>query len=163
MIRRATPADVQPITDMIYELADYQKALDECTVKAEQIGEALFGPAATAFAHVAVNSADDVVGMALWFRNFSTWDGAHGIYLEDLYVKPSQRGSGHGKALLAALAKECTDNDYTRLSWSVLNWNTPSIKFYESLGADAKTEWTTYRLTGTHLGALAAEAEAEAE
>ncbi|MDN5545622.1 MAG: GNAT family N-acetyltransferase, partial [Rhodococcus sp. (in: high G+C Gram-positive bacteria)] len=75
MIRRATPADVQPITDMIYELADYQKALDECTVKAEQIGEALFGPAATAFAHVAVNSADDVVGMALWFRNFSTWDG----------------------------------------------------------------------------------------
>lgn len=97
MIRRATPADVQPITDMIYELADYQKALDECTVKAEQIGEALFGPAATAFAHVAVNSADDVVGMALWFRNFSTWDGAHGIYLEDLYVKPSQRGSGHGK------------------------------------------------------------------
>lgn len=158
MIRRATPADVQPITDMIYELADYQKALDECTVKAEQISEALFGPAATAFAHVAVNSADDVVGMALWFRNFSTWDGAHGIYLEDLYVKPSQRGSGHGKALLAALAKECTDNDYTRLSWSVLNWNTPSIKFYESLGADAKTEWTTYRLTGTHLGAFAAEA-----
>ena len=106
-----------------------------------------------------VRTGRDGLRARLWFRNFSTWDGAHGIYLEDLYVKPSQRGSGHGKALLAALAKECTDNDYTRLSWSVLNWNTPSIRFYESLGADAKTEWTTYRLTGTHLGALAAEAE----
>jgi GNAT superfamily N-acetyltransferase len=156
MIRRATPADIQPITDMIYELADYQKAIDECIVKPAQISEALFGDAASAFAHVAVSDNGDVVGMALWFRNFSTWEGVYGIYLEDLYVKPSERGSGHGKALLAALAKECTDNNYSRLSWSVLNWNTPSIEFYESLGAEAKTEWTTYRLTGDHLGSLAA-------
>lgn len=161
MIRRATPADVPDITDMIYELADYQKAREECTVSAAQIGEALFGDGASAFAHVAVEDSDgtdEVVGMALWFRNFSTWDGAHGIYLEDLYVKPSRRGSGHGKALLAALAEECTANGYTRLSWSVLNWNSSSIAFYESLGADAQTEWTTYRLTGDPLDALAAQA-----
>lgn len=163
MIRRATPADVQPITDMIYELADYQNALDSCTVKPDQIGDALFGDAlagkaVSTFAHVAVSDDGDVVGMALWFRNFSTWDGVHGIYLEDLYVKPAHRGSGHGKSLLAALAKECADNEYTRLSWSVLDWNTPSITFYKSLGADPQTDWTTFRLSGDHLEALAAQA-----
>ncbi|MGC0364877.1 L-amino acid N-acyltransferase YncA [Rhodococcus sp. 27YEA15] len=158
MIRRAVASDVPAITEMIYELAEYQNAVAECTVRPEQITEALFGDAPSTFAHVAVEHGGAVVGMALWFRNFSTWDGVHGIYLEDLYVKPDRRGSGHGKDLLAALARECTANGYTRLSWSVLAWNAPSIAFYESLGADAKSDWVTYRLTGSHLDTLAAQA-----
>ncbi len=155
MIRRAVPEDVSAITAMIYELAEYQKARDECTVTADQIDDALFGPQPSTFAHVATNDDDRVVGIAVWFRNFSTWDGTHGIYLEDLFVSPSERGSGHGKALLATLAKECVDNGYTRLSWSVVNWNKPSIAFYESLDARPQDEWTTYRLTGDPLGRLA--------
>lgn len=157
MIRRAQPDDVQAMTDMIHELADHQRAREECTVTAEQIREALFGEHPSAFAHVAENEDHRVVGIAVWFRNFSTWDGAHGIYLEDLFVRPSARGDGHGKALLATLAKECIDSGYTRLSWSVVNWNEPSIKFYESLGASPQEEWTTYRLTGDRLDALASE------
>ncbi|WP_072687891.1 GNAT family N-acetyltransferase [Rhodococcus marinonascens] len=155
MIRRAVPEDVSAITDMIYELAEYQKARDECTVTADQMRDALFGPQPSTFAHVAVGDGGRVVGIAVWFRNFSTWDGTHGIYLEDLFVSPAERGSGHGKALLATLAKECADNGYTRLSWSVLNWNTASIAFYESLDAHSHDEWITYRLTGDPLGRLA--------
>ena len=107
---------------------------------------------------VADGSEEDgvVVGTALWFLNFSTWDGVHGIYLEDLYVQPSFRGRGYGKALLATLARECVDNGYTRLAWSVLKWNTPSIEFYDSLGAQAQDEWTGYRLSGEPLARLAA-------
>ncbi|PBC59193.1 GNAT family N-acetyltransferase [Rhodococcus sp. ACPA1] len=157
MIRRAVPEDVSAITAMIYELAEHQRAHDECTVTADQIDDALFGPQPSTFAHVAANEDDRVVGIAVWFRNFSTWDGTHGIYLEDLFVSPSERGSGHGKALLATLAKECVDNGYTRLSWSVVNWNKPSIAFYESLDAHPQDEWTTYRLTGDPLGRLASE------
>jgi len=157
MIRRATPDDAAAITGLIYDLADYEKARHECTVTVEQITTALFGENPSAFCHVA-EEAGDVIGLALWFRNFSTWDGVHGIYLEDLFVLPERRGAGHGKALLAALAKECADNDYSRLSWSVLNWNAPSIAFYESLGATAQDEWTTYRLSGDALGSLAEQA-----
>ncbi|MET4609637.1 GNAT superfamily N-acetyltransferase [Rhodococcus sp. PvR044] len=157
MIRRATPDDAAAITGLIYDLADYEKARHECTVTVEQITTALFGENPSAFCHVA-EEAGDVIGLALWFRNFSTWDGVHGIYLEDLFVLPERRGAGHGKALLAALAKECADNDYSRLSWSVLNWNAPSIAFYESLGATAQEEWTTYRLSGDALGSLAEQA-----
>ncbi|MBP1163079.1 MULTISPECIES: GNAT family N-acetyltransferase [Rhodococcus] len=157
MIRRATPDDAAAITGLIYDLAEYEKARHECTVTVEQITTALFGENPSAFCHVA-EEAGDVIGLALWFRNFSTWDGVHGIYLEDLFVLPERRGAGHGKALLAALAKECADNDYSRLSWSVLNWNAPSIAFYESLGATAQDEWTTYRLSGDALGSLAEQA-----
>jgi GNAT superfamily N-acetyltransferase len=157
MIRRATPDDAAAITGLIYDLAEYEKARHECTVTVEQITTALFGENPSAFCHVA-EEAGDVIGLALWFRNFSTWDGVHGIYLEDLFVLPERRGAGHGKALLAALAKECADNDYSRLSWSVLNWNAPSIAFYESLGATAQDEWTTYRLSGDALGRLAKQA-----
>jgi GNAT superfamily N-acetyltransferase len=154
MIRRATPDDAAAITGLIYDLAEYEKARHECTVTVEQITTALFGENPSAFCHVA-EEAGDVIGLALWFRNFSTWDGVHGIYLEDLFVLPERRGAGHGKALLAALAKECADNGYSRLSWSVLNWNAPSIAFYESLDAIAQDEWTTYRLSGDALGRLA--------
>ncbi|AQA23771.1 acetyltransferase domain protein [Rhodococcus sp. MTM3W5.2] len=157
MIRRATPDDAPAITGLIYDLAEYEKARHECSVTVEQITTALFGENPSAFCHVA-EEAGDVIGLALWFRNFSTWDGVHGIYLEDLFVLPERRGAGHGKALLAALAKECADNDYSRLSWSVLNWNAPSIAFYESLGAAAQDEWTTYRLSGDALGGLAKQA-----
>jgi GNAT superfamily N-acetyltransferase len=157
MIRRATPDDAAAITGLIYDLAEYEKARHECTVTVEQITTALFGENPSAFCHVA-EEAGDVIGLALWFRNFSTWDGVHGIYLEDLFVLPERRGAGHGKALLAALAKECADNGYSRLSWSVLNWNAPSIAFYESLDATAQDEWTTYRLSGDALGRLAKQA-----
>jgi GNAT superfamily N-acetyltransferase len=157
MIRRATPDDAAAITGLIYDLAEYEKARHECTVTVEQITTALFGENPSAFCHVA-EEAGDVIGLALWFRNFSTWDGVHGIYLEDLFVLPERRGAGHGKALLAALAEECADNGYSRLSWSVLNWNAPSIAFYESLDATAQDEWTTYRLSGDALGRLAKQA-----
>ncbi|MCW3470076.1 GNAT family N-acetyltransferase [Rhodococcus pyridinivorans] len=159
MIRRATPEDVPAITGLIYDLAEYEKARHECTVVPEQIHEALFGPQPSVYAHVAEESGEDgtegrVVGVALWFRNFSTWDGVHGIYLEDLFVRPEHRGEGHGRALLAALAHECVERGYTRLSWSVLDWNEPSIGFYRSLGAVAQDEWTTFRLSGPALQAL---------
>lgn len=156
-IRRAEQGDVADITELIYLLAEHQRAKDECSVTQAQISDALFGDNPAAFAHVAVNDDDAVVGIAVWFLNFSTWDGSHGIYLEDLYVRQSARGGGHGKALLAALAKECVDNGYTRLAWSVANWNTPSIEFYESLDAKPQNEWTTYRLAGQPLQALADE------
>ncbi len=154
MIRRAKQDDVEAITGLVYELADYEESLDHCTVKPEQIAAALFGPAPSVFAHVA-ESDGEIVGVALWFLNFSTWDGVNGIYLEDLYVQPAFRGAGHGKALLAALATECIEKGYTRLSWWVLDWNTPSIGFYRSLGAVAQDEWTTFRMTGAALAALA--------
>jgi len=159
VIRRATPEDVEAITGLVYDLAEYEKARHECTVVPQQIHDALFGPEPSVFAHVAEEPATDgaparVVGVALWFRNFSTWDGVHGIYLEDLYVRPEHRGKGHGRALLAALAQECVERGYTRLSWSVLDWNTPSIGFYRSLGAVPQDEWTTFRLSGDALQAL---------
>lgn len=157
MIRRAIEADVQAITGLIHELAEYEKSSDQCSVRPEQIRTALFGANPSVFAHVA-EIEDTVVGVALWFLNFSTWDGVNGIYLEDLYVQPASRGSGLGTELLSALAAECADNGYTRLSWWVLNWNTPSIGFYESLGAVAQDEWTTFRMTGDALAALAARA-----
>lgn len=158
IVRRATPADASAITGLIYELAEYEKARHECTVVPAQIETALFGPEPAVFAHVVevvTENGPQVVGTAIWFRNFSTWDGVHGIYLEDLYVTPEHRGAGYGTALLATLAEECVTKGYTRLAWSVLNWNTPSIGFYESLNAVAQDEWTTYRLSGDALAALA--------
>ncbi|MEU5843432.1 GNAT family N-acetyltransferase [Rhodococcus sp. NPDC047139] len=160
MIRRATPDDVDAITGLIYDLAEYEKARHECTVVPDQIREALFGHTPSVYAHVAEEVGPDgspqVVGVALWFRNFSTWDGVHGIYLEDLFVRPEHRGKGHGRALLAALAHECVERGYTRLSWSVLDWNEPSIGFYRSLGAVPQDEWTTFRLSGDALRLLGA-------
>lgn len=154
MIRRATPADLAAVTALVYDLAEYEKSRAECTVTEEQLAVALFGANPALFGHV-VEDDGVVVGTALWFRNFSTWDGVHGIYLEDLYVRPEFRGRGHGTGLLAALARECVDHGYSRLVWSVLNWNTPSIEFYDSLGARPQDEWTGYRLSGDALAALA--------
>jgi GNAT superfamily N-acetyltransferase len=155
MIRTATPADIPAVHTLIRELADYEKAPDEARATPEQLHEALFGDRPAAYAHIAEDdTTGEAVGYALWFLNFSTWRGVHGIYLEDLYVRPEARGGGHGKALLTELARICVERGYERLEWSVLNWNTPSIAFYEALGARPQDEWTVYRLTDEALGAL---------
>lgn len=154
MIRTAAPADVPVIHAMVRELAEYEKALHEAEATEEQLHEALFGERPAAYAHIAESDDGEVAGFALWFLNFSTWRGVHGIYLEDLYVRPERRGGGHGKALLAELARICVERGYGRLEWSVLNWNAPSIAFYESLGARPQDEWTVYRLTDGALAEL---------
>ncbi|WAL96285.1 GNAT family N-acetyltransferase [Streptomyces sp. Je 1-369] len=155
MIRTATPADVPVIHALVRDLATYEKVPDEAKATEEQLREALFGERPAAFAHIAEDDASgDVVGFALWFLNFSTWRGVHGIYLEDLYVRPEARGGGHGRALLTELARICVERGYERLEWSVLDWNEPSIDFYRSLGALPQDEWTVYRLTDGALDAL---------
>ncbi|MEU8539305.1 GNAT family N-acetyltransferase [Streptomyces sp. NPDC048717] len=154
MIRTATPADIPVVHEMIRDLAEYEKALHEVRATPEHLREALFGEHPAAFAHIAETDTGEVAGFALWFLNFSTWRGVHGIYLEDLYVRPELRGGGHGKALLAELARICVERGYERLEWSVLDWNAPSIAFYESLDAGAQDEWTVYRLTDDALKRL---------
>lgn len=152
-IRRIREADLEAVVGLVHELADYEREPDSCHLTVEQLGTALFGESPALFGHVAEVDGE-IVGCALWFRNFSTWQGVHGVYLEDLYVSPAQRGTGLGVALLQALAVECAERGYGRLEWSVLDWNAPSIAFYESLGATAMAEWTTYRLTGDALARL---------
>ncbi|MFF5028015.1 N-acetyltransferase family protein [Streptomyces collinus] len=155
MIRSATPADVPVVHALIRELAEYEKAPQEARASEEQLREALFGERPAAFAHIAEDeTTGEPVGFALWFLNFSTWRGVHGIYLEDLYVRPSVRGGGHGRALLTELARICVSRGYERLEWSVLNWNRPAIGFYEALGARPQDEWTVYRLTDDALAEL---------
>ncbi|MEW1907778.1 GNAT family N-acetyltransferase [Kitasatospora sp. NPDC085895] len=154
MIRTAEAADVPVIHAMIRELAEYERAVDEARATPEQLHDALFGEHPAVFGLIAEDDAGEPVGFALWFRNFSTWRGTHGIYLEDLYVRPSARGGGHGRALLAELARICTARGYARLEWSVLDWNEPSIGFYKSLGAVPMDEWTVFRLTDGALAEL---------
>ncbi len=139
---------------LVRELAEYEHALDQCHLTNKQLEARLFGANAAVFGHVAEVDGE-VVAICIWFLNFSTWDGVHGIYLEDLYVTPKHRGKGIGKACLELLAKICVERGYTRLQWQVLDWNTPSIKFYESLGSVDLAEWRTHRLTGKALNALA--------
>ncbi|WP_432138846.1 MULTISPECIES: N-acetyltransferase family protein [unclassified Streptomyces] len=154
MIRVATPDDVPVIHALIRELAEYEKAPDEARATPEQLREALFGARPAVFAHVAQDGDGEVVGFALWFLNFSTWRGTHGVHLEDLYVRPAARGGGYGKALLTELARLCVARGYQRLEWSVLDWNRPAIDFYERLGAVPQDEWRGYRLTDEALAAL---------
>ncbi|BBX39778.1 GNAT family N-acetyltransferase [Mycobacterium simiae] len=153
-IRRAIPADAADITDMIHALAEFEHAADQCTVSEKQIRTALFGSSPIVHAHVAeVDGA--IAAMALWFVNFSTWDGVGGIYLEDLFVRNEFRRRGLARRLLATLAGECVDSGYTRLSWAVLNWNVDAITLYDGVGAQPQDEWTTYRLSGSALAELA--------
>lgn len=154
MIRRAAPQDAADITDMVHALAEFERAASECTVTETQIAAALFGDSPTVYGHVAEVDGE-IAAMALWFVNFSTWDGVAGIYLEDLFVRPGFRRRGLARALLAALAAECLDNGYTRLSWAVLNWNVDAIALYDGVGAAPQREWTTYRLSGPSLAELA--------
>jgi GNAT superfamily N-acetyltransferase len=154
MIRPARPRDVLQIHRLIRDLAEYEKSLDQVTGTEEDLHRALFAGRPAVFAHVAEHSGT-VAGFALWFLNYSTWTGRHGIYLEDLYVMPGLRGTGLGRALLAELAGICVQNGYDRLQWWVLDWNSAARGFYESLGAAAMDEWTVHRLTGPALRALA--------
>jgi len=154
VIRPATPADVARILELIRELADYERALSKVTASEYGLRDALFAAQPAVFAHVA-DVGGEVAGFALWFLNFSTWLGRHGIYLEDLYVTPAMRGYGLGKALLAELAAICVRRGYGRLEWWVLDWNEPAIGFYRSLGALPMSEWTVQRLTGQPLADLA--------
>ena len=153
-IRRIAPSDVERVVTLVYELADYEKAPQECHLTPAQLRVALFGPSPALFGHVAEQDGE-VVGFALWFLSFSTWRGVHGIYLEDLFVRPACRGSGLGRALLTTLARECVERGYQRFEWSVLDWNAPAIGFYESLGATPVDGWTRYRLADDALAALA--------
>jgi GNAT superfamily N-acetyltransferase len=155
MIRPATPADVPVIHRLIRELADYERSLAEVTATEQDLHDSLFAAQPAVFAHVAEHEGE-VVGFALWFLNYSTWLGKHGIYLEDLYVTPQQRGRGLGKGLLAELAEICVQRGYGRLEWWVLDWNAPAIGFYRSIGAIGMDEWTVQRLAGPALRALAA-------
>jgi GNAT superfamily N-acetyltransferase len=161
VIRPAVPADVPALIRLIRELAAYERAPAEAVASEEQLRAALFDADPRVFCDVAEQDGE-VVGMALWFVNFSTWLGRLGIYLEDLYVTPSRRGHGHGRALLATLARRCVERGYGRLEWSVLDWNEPAIRFYRSLGAVGMDEWTVQRISGPALGALALEAPADA-
>ncbi|MFF3216540.1 GNAT family N-acetyltransferase [Streptomyces sp. NPDC002886] len=157
MIRSAVLSDVPVIQAMIRELAEYEKVPHEARATEEQLREALFGERPAAFAHLAVTAEGEAVGFSLWFLSFSTWRGVHGIYLEDLYVRPGVRGGGHGKALLRELARICVERGYERLEWSVLKWNEPTIAFYEALGARPQDEWSVYRLTDGALAELGGE------
>jgi GNAT superfamily N-acetyltransferase len=154
VIREIQPADVDAVVAMVHELAAYERAPAECHLTAEQLHSALFGPAPALFGHVATD-AGEPVGFALWFLNFSTWRGVHGVYLEDLYVRPQARGGGHGRALLATLARVCVERGYGRLDWAVLDWNTPARDVYATLGGTALTDWVPYRLDGDALVSLA--------
>ncbi|MDT0348854.1 GNAT family N-acetyltransferase [Pseudonocardia charpentierae] len=160
-IRPVERHDVDAVVGLVHELADYERAAEHCLLTADQLHTALFGPSPALYGHVA-EVADEkggatVVGCALWFLNFSTWRGVHGLYLEDLYVQPAHRGSGIGRALLARLAAVCAERGLARLEWAVLDWNAPSIGFYRSLGAVEMDEWTVFRLDGAALAALGTE------
>ena len=154
-VRVATPEDVPDVLRLIRALADYEREPEAVETAEADLQRWVFGDDPVANVLVAESPpGGPVVGMALWFRTYSTWTGVPGIYLEDLFVDPAFRGSGLGKALLTALARIAVDRGYRRVEWAVLDWNTPSIEFYEALGARPLQEWSTYRLTGTALESL---------
>jgi GNAT superfamily N-acetyltransferase len=152
--RPAVAGDVPEILAMIRELAAFEREPDAVEASEALIKTALFGPRPAAFAHMATADDGTPVGFALWFLNFSTWRGRHGIYLEDLYVRPAARGSGAGRALLTELARICVARGYGRLEWWVLDWNADAHAFYGRLGAVPMDEWTVWRLTGDALERL---------
>ncbi|MWA06401.1 GNAT family N-acetyltransferase [Actinomadura sp. LD22] len=154
MIRPAAPDDVPEILRFIRELAEYERALHEVKATEEQLHARFFGDDPRAHVLIAEHEGR-VAGFAVWFLTFSTWNGTHGIHLEDLFVDPGVRGHGYGKALLTELARIADERGYGRVEWAVLDWNEPAIGFYESLGARPQDEWTTYRLTGDALIKLA--------
>jgi ribosomal protein S18 acetylase RimI-like enzyme len=154
LVRPATPTDVPRLLGFIQELAEYEREPDAVNADIDSLQSVLFAERPHVFAHV-VEIDGEVVGMAIWFLNFSTWEGTHGVYLEDLYVSPAARGRGAGRALLRALAGICVDNGYARLELSVLDWNLPAIGFYRTLGAVGMDEWTVQRVSGAALQALA--------
>ena len=153
-IRPAKPGDEAELTRMCHELAAFEKAAERCTVTENQMRTALFGEPPTLHAHVAQVGGETAAG-ALWFYNFSTWDGVAGIYIEDLYVRPNFRRRGLARALLSTLARDCVEAGYTRLSWAVLDWNANAIALYESVGGQPQGDWISYRVSGSALSDLA--------
>ncbi|QXQ11703.1 GNAT family N-acetyltransferase [Paeniglutamicibacter sp. Y32M11] len=154
-IRPARPDDAAAILSLIHELAVFEREPDAVKNTQEQLTAHLFGPDPQVYAHV-VEEDGTVLGFALWFLTYSTWEGTHGIHLEDLYVSETRRGAGHGKALLSTLARLAVQRGYKRVEWSVLDWNAPAIGFYDSLGAGTMNGWSVRRLEGAALAELGA-------
>lgn len=154
MIRPAVKEDAPIILQLIKELAEYEKAPNEVIATIKDIEATIFTEDPKVFCEL-VEIDGNVVGMAIWFLNYSTWQGRHGIYLEDLYIKPEFRGKGLGKALLQHLARICSERGYGRFQWWVLDWNSPAIEFYHSIGAVPMSEWTVFRVSGEPLRKLA--------
>ena len=152
-IRPAQQDEVGIVLQLIHDLALYEKAPNEVEATENELLETIFVDNARVFCDV-VDVNGEIAGMAIWFLNYSTWQGKHGIYLEDLFIKPEFRGKGYGKALLKHLAKVCDERGYGRFQWWVLDWNSPAIEFYKSLGAVAMDEWTVYRVSGDPLKKL---------
>jgi GNAT superfamily N-acetyltransferase len=152
-IRAANVEEAPIILNLIKDLAEYEKAPDEVEANESDLIATIFAENPKVFCDV-VDVDGEIVGMAIWFLNYSTWQGKHGIYLEDLFIKPEFRGRGYGKALLQHLAAICNERGYGRFQWWVLDWNSPAIEFYRALGAEAMSEWTVYRVSGQHLRQL---------
>jgi GNAT superfamily N-acetyltransferase len=153
-LRSARPGEGPLVLGFVRELAEYERLTHQVDASEAMIERALFGPGANAFAEIA-EWAGEPVGFALWFLNFSTFRGRNGLYLEDLFVRPSHRGRGIGQAMLGRLARKCVENDYARFEWSVLDWNAPSIRFYEARGAAVLPDWRICRVEGEALRRLA--------
>lgn len=154
-IRPAAPSDLDTIIELIRGLAEYEREPGAVVLERAELGRHLFGPRPYAEVIMAETAEGESAGFALFFHNFSTWEGKPGIYLEDLFVRPELRGNGYGKALLAELARLAVERGCARLEWSVLDWNEPSIEFYKALGAVSMDEWTTFRVSGAALRGLA--------
>ena len=154
-IRSARPGDAGLVLQFVRELAEYEKLAHECDATEAMIDAALFGPQTRLFCDIAEWNGEPV-GNAIWFLNYSTFTGRHGVYLEDIFVRPAFRQKGIGKGLMVHLARRCVSEGWTRFEWAVLNWNTPSIDFYRSIGAVLKDEWTICRVSGDALQRLAA-------
>lgn len=145
-LRDLTDADVSAVVQLVHELAEYEKLPQECHLTDELLRRSVFAENPAVFGTVAaLEPGGPAVGYALWFLNYSTWEGVHGIHLEDLYVQPTARGTGLGKAMLTDLFRIARDRGYARVEWAVLDWNTPSIDFYRSLGAEPMDGWSTFR------------------
>ena len=153
-LRPAEARDAAEGLALIRELADYERLLDEVDATPEGLSAALFGPSPRVFCDLAEQDGG-IAGFALWFYSFSTFRGRHGIYLEDLFVRPAMRGRGIGRALLSGLASRCLREDLARLEWSVLDWNEPALAFYRTLGARGMKDWIPHRVTGEALLTLA--------
>jgi GNAT superfamily N-acetyltransferase len=149
-IRPAKREEVGEVLQLIQDLATYEKAPDQVEASRDDLLNTIFAKEPRVFCDL-VEVDGQIAGMAIWFLNYSTWQAKHGIYLEDLYIKPEFRARGYGKALLKYLAQICDREGYGRLQWWVLDWNSPAIEFYRSFGAEAMDEWTVYRTSGQAL------------
>ena len=150
IIRPAKSEEVGEVLQLINDLATYEKAPEHVEASKEDLLNTIFVKDPRVFCDL-VDIDGQIAGMAIWFLNYSTWQAKHGIYLEDIFIKPEYRGRGYGKALLKHLAKICDEKGYGRLQWWVLDWNSPAIEFYKSFGAEAMDEWTVYRTSGQAL------------